>query len=394
MPAPLNAAHSDIVIPPTSSPINPVNQRVPGLDGVRGIASLMVVIFHYVSVTAVVTPGTPASYAARALNMGMTGVDLFFVLSGFLITNILLESRHAVNYFRVFYVRRICRIFPLYYTVLAIWGLALLIFGGHNDLIGTTVPKWSFTTFTQNIAIGLLGVWSPVMLMSTWSLAIEEQFYAVLPAVVRRIRQTNTLAYIAIAVFIGSVVCRWLALHFDQPDIAYAWSICRADPLAAGMLIAVVHRRGWTLPRRLGLALTITLVPLTMFVVVRADDVLNYRIVLNSLTAVLYGLVVLLVLDYPQSVWSRALSVRPLRHLGTLSYSTYLFHPVILHLVFGFAGVPVRLAGAGDWLLVGISVLVTLILSQLSWTLLEKRALRIGHRMQYQYADSARRATV
>src|ERR671933_724528 len=123
--------------------------RYPELDGLRGIAILMVVAWHY--------------------NLGpfLSGVDLFFVLSGFLLGGILLDKKEAPNYFKAFYARRVCRIFPLYFVCLLVFVILVavpvlgwLLFGDSiRLLLGDPIPLWSYMTFTQNFAMAQLGGW-------------------------------------------------------------------------------------------------------------------------------------------------------------------------------------------------------------------------------------------
>lgn len=94
------------------------NAHIPELDGIRGVAIALVLSFHFFNVSAVVTPGGVAHYVLAPLRLGWTGVDLFFVLSGFLIGGILLDARGSSSYFKTFYVRRFYRIVPLYALVL------------------------------------------------------------------------------------------------------------------------------------------------------------------------------------------------------------------------------------------------------------------------------------
>jgi peptidoglycan/LPS O-acetylase OafA/YrhL len=160
--------------------------RVPELDGIRGCAILLVIVWHYIACEIHATPpGIVRSYLVSALSLTVSGVDLFFVLSGFLIAGILLDNRSASNYFRVFYVRRVCRIFPLYFLVLGMF-VAFVALGATQSsrlswIFHDPLPLWSYATFTQNVFMGLRGDFGPFWLGMTWSLAVEEQFYCFIP---------------------------------------------------------------------------------------------------------------------------------------------------------------------------------------------------------------------
>ena len=153
--------------------------RLPQLDGIRGIAILLV-IFHNETVK------YPFLYLDRIFANGWMGVDLFFVLSGLLITGILLDTRQSAGYFKNFYARRCLRTWPLYYaSLLLMFGIIPLLLPAQGKIVfERSSPWWAFPLYLQNFLIpapekatGLLGV--------TWSLAIEEQFYLVWPLMVR-----------------------------------------------------------------------------------------------------------------------------------------------------------------------------------------------------------------
>src|SRR5580704_6073285 len=137
-----------------------VTTRIPALDGLRGLAISLVVFFHYGWFKSEHGwAATAANVIGTVFRLGWTGVDLFFVLSGFLIGGILMDHRDAENYFRTFYIRRICRIFPLYFLWVALFFiLTWLLFPFCNQVwYGwlfardfSKVPWWSYLFFLQN----------------------------------------------------------------------------------------------------------------------------------------------------------------------------------------------------------------------------------------------------
>src|SRR5262245_13745 len=164
--------------------------RVPALDGLRGLAILPVMLTHFVSDGDLSPVSKVDEIVSATLTLGWVGVELFFVLSGFLITGILLDSRGAPHYFRNFYIRRTLRIFPLYYGFLALWlGVLPLFYKWPNDVLKVVSipvsPVWSWAYLT-NIVQALHDDWraGPPYTTHFWSLAIEEQFYLVWPTVV------------------------------------------------------------------------------------------------------------------------------------------------------------------------------------------------------------------
>lgn len=142
-------------------------QRVPELDGLRGLAILLVLIWHYGLAVLKIPIGLFAGPLILILNLAWSGVDLFFVLSGFLIGGILLDNREAPYYFKAFYTRRIFRIFPLYFMWLAIFALVVLLALPSAPatpaawLWGSPLPWWSYVTFTQNFVMSSIGALWP-----------------------------------------------------------------------------------------------------------------------------------------------------------------------------------------------------------------------------------------
>ncbi|MGD0155194.1 MAG: acyltransferase [Terracidiphilus sp.] len=226
----------------------PTGERVPVLDGIRGIAILLVMMFHFWAVgTARLSYPLERAYSSIA-GMGWIGVDLFFVLSGFLITGILLDLRRNPDYFRIFYGRRTVRIFPLYYAALTVFFLVvpMLLTHLHHqrafDVETGTAGKLFAWTYLLNWYEGLKGFQIiPHPLQHFWSLAIEEQFYLVWPFLVLKLARRRLIqvcfGLMALGLFMRAVMY-WIHL----PIAAYTWTICRADPLAAGAIVALAAR--------------------------------------------------------------------------------------------------------------------------------------------------------
>ena len=209
------------------------DRHIPALDGVRGIAVLLVIAFHCRSI---LPSSGPTYLLLRFLDLGWSGVDLFFVLSGFLITGILLDTRHLPNYFRNFYARRILRIFPLYFLYLfvilvAVRPAATWISGADS---WSNVRPWWYLTYLAN--------WQPGhgvedrYLGHLWSLAIEEQFYCIWPAVIWIVRPRR-MALWCVPPIVLAPLFRWMAGM--QDEAAYRLTSCRMDALILGAFVAV-----------------------------------------------------------------------------------------------------------------------------------------------------------
>jgi len=212
--------------------------RIPELDGLRGIAIGMVLLFHF-GMPAVYRPGTALSYALVPGRLAWSGVDLFFVLSGFLIGGILLDAKKSTNYFKVFYVRRFFRIVPAYAVALAIFILLELAVsnGGLHRLafltegktgIRTGVGNWiPYIFFLQNLwmaassSLGALDV--------TWSLAVEEQFYLTLPLMIRFLSPRQLVRIVLIVIV--HHCCGVRSSGFGLITCCRDWSLCLAVPM-------------------------------------------------------------------------------------------------------------------------------------------------------------------
>ena len=164
--------------------------RHPELDGLRGCACLLVLAFHYLYQS--LENDSPSKWKGSllaTLHLSWTGVDLFFVLSGFLLGGILLRHREAPNLFKVFYLRRACRILPLYFSWLSLFAFLSLILPAtrFQCLNNARIPSWPYWVFCQNIFMAIKSSVGCTWLAPTWSLAVEEQFYLVLPLLITRV---------------------------------------------------------------------------------------------------------------------------------------------------------------------------------------------------------------
>jgi peptidoglycan/LPS O-acetylase OafA/YrhL len=315
--------------------------HVPVLDGIRGLAIVLVMIIHLWWLPA---HSAFDGYVTFGINLGWFGVDLFFVLSGYLITGILLDARGAPHYFRNFYLRRILRIFPLYYLVLIValyvvpHGLPPDKAARFGSIAGDARYYW---LYLSNFAIARAGMARHGILDVTWSLAIEEQFYFVWPAVVA-LSSRRALVRIALALAATSLALR-IALHAFSGYNAfsiYVLTPCRLDALAVGAILACAARDPGGLARfepQARLAV-FTLLPLMIAIPVAEAVFLppnnfgpGFSPVFNtiglSILAVFFGALVILVATAdPGSRLHRVFASSFLRTFGKYSYGLYLIH--------------------------------------------------------------------
>jgi peptidoglycan/LPS O-acetylase OafA/YrhL len=296
------------------------SRHLPALDGVRGLAILFVVLDHAAQLSPA-PPGHLGQTFHDALLAGRMGVDLFFVLSGFLITGILLDARGEGprgprGYFTAFYARRVLRIFPIYY-------LLVIPFG-----------TWWYWVFAENILVARAG-WhaAPQTLTYMWSLAVEEQFYVIWPAIIA-VLPRRSLKVLCLALIVGAPVLRL----FLPPLAAYTLTIARADALAMGGLVALLVREDGNRYARQARALAA--VAALGFALLLVTDGLaipfgHMSLVAGSCTvALLAGATIyLLVLGHAPRWVTRAIEHPVLLSLGTYSYAMYLFHVPLSRLV-------------------------------------------------------------
>src|SRR5882762_6061266 len=374
-------------------PLN-LSGRIPELDGIRGIAIGMVLIAHFFEVVS--RPGSGLAYALVPLRLDWSGVDLFFVLSGFLIGGILLDARESSNYFRVFYARRFFRIVPIYAVLLlsASFIRHLADAGtirGYDEIFAGRLPWWYFATFLQNIGMSIHRVWGTFPLGVTWSLAVEEQFYLTLPLLIRFLDRRTLLRFMLVAIA-GAPLLRAFFFHHDSGNFFpwYTLMPCRADSLLLGVLGAIVLRepgwRGWLLDRRRFVLLAIAILLLGVgYLGWRAPshhDALMATVGFTWL-ALTYLAFLLYALLYRDSWISHCLRWSWLRGLGVIAYGTYLFHDFFLGLFFG------RTPWLRSWQDAGLSIIVlfvTINFCRWSWVYFEKPLVKIGHRTGYEFS--------
>ena len=362
--------------------------RIPALDGVRGIAILAVCALHM----SIIEPACRLDRVwLRAAEFGWAGVDLFFVLSGFLITGILLDSKAGPNYFRNFYARRVLRIFPLYYAILVMAFLVLPHVDAlqHSLGLGDASPA-SYWTYLCNFSMARHHEfpWGPLAV--TWSLAIEEQFYLIWPAVVLVLNREQLIRMCLMlglsALFVRGML-EWHGAHWIS---IYVLTPCRMDSLTAGALVAAAVRRqggvNGVLPVawRCALGAAALAIGLTAWQGTRWDLAAPGTVIGFSILAVLFASLLPIAISLPtQHPVARALAGRTLGLFGVLSYGMYLFHDPVLRLVksriFNPAQFPM-LRGSrlpGQLLFYVIALPMTTGLAWVSWNLFESWFLRL-----------------
>jgi peptidoglycan/LPS O-acetylase OafA/YrhL len=300
-------------------------EHIKSLDGLRGIAILLVFFFHYL-------PRNPHSPLSWLASIGWSGVDLFFVLSGFLITGILYDTRESSNFFRVFYARRALRLFPLYFFAV---GLVLLVAALlHTAMSWVAIP---FYIYGANIMLAVRGGvpnFTPYFqCIHFWSLAVEEQFYSLWPLVVFFVRKRKTLMMICAGGMFGALVFRIVLSRFQVSTwILYAQLPSRMDALLAGAILALALRgpqaAAWRSQRRLYMVLGGCLLMLALLFL-RSRSFIFSSVEMTSWGYSIFAGVYLCILALaliPGTVPNVIGRASVLRFFGRYSYGLYVWH--------------------------------------------------------------------
>jgi peptidoglycan/LPS O-acetylase OafA/YrhL len=362
------------------------------LDGVRGLAVLMVLVFHFIGNT------LPTNSIERAIvgvtNYGAYGVELFFVLSGFLITGILYDAHNEPRYFRNFYMRRLLRIFPLYYGVLALVffvapQIPLLRGPTLNYLVDRQAWAWLYAV---NIYIGKAGDWSFSYLDHFWSLAIEEHFYLFWPMVVFLLaRRPRMLIAVSLATSLGAMLARLIGSLLGLSWwTTYVLTPFRLDGLALGAFLAVMARQPEglerlvrALPRVVAVVGGLLAATFVWTVLVSRQGLELVLPIRAALILTLLACLLLWALVAPkQSATSRFFRSRSMVFLGTYSYGLYVYHHFISYYL-STNHTELELArwlhshGAAVALQATLGASVSLLVAYFSYEIFEKRFLRL-----------------
>jgi peptidoglycan/LPS O-acetylase OafA/YrhL len=379
--------------PATEAPVRPAGRRfgghMPALDGVRGLAILAVLLFHFVA-NSVATNGFERA-VNKVLNYGSLGVDLFFVLSGFLITGILYDSRESHRYFRNFYMRRVLRIFPLYYAVLAMVFLVvpLLPFLRGAEIASLHEHQWWAWLYGVNVYLSLSGAWALSYLDHFWSLAVEEHFYFVWPLVVwllaaRPRALLRAAAAVAALSFAGRVAASVAGATVVTTTVLTPFQL---DALCLGGFFAVLLRQpgGEAAVRRAlpWIALAGAVVAALTYAVpfLTGGGRLVGVPVRGGAFRVLFAVLLLGVLFAPEgSLASRVFRSRAMTWLGKYSYGLYVYHHFVSYFVMRHRTefVLARVAGSHTlavWIQAAVGIGLSMAVAWASYEWLEKRFL-------------------
>ncbi len=381
-------------------------ERLDELDGIRGFGALVVVLFHYAHLITRQSP--PSALKAFADYLGWTiGImDLFFILSGFLIAGVLHDARDKPNYFRTFYLRRILRIFPLYYAVVGAFLIVRLTAwaGGFDALhwliqrpvgmLNAADARWwaSYLLYVQNYAMAYAGEYGAYWLSPTWSLAVEEQFYLGLPLLIRYTPPHRLRATVFGFILAAPLLRFGFALTpYSNATAQYVLTPFRFDALGFGVLTALLYRdpTAWSRLARRRRWWWAILAAASGFLFLLYSKRLSFYApaqiaAFYAAQAVAYTMLFWLVLTHRGGCLAGFFRWSGFVIVGTFSYGLYLLHVPILGLAHAvvFGNAPNLDTPARVLTTIGAAI-VTLLLAWLSWTRFEKPFIRRGQRFRY-----------
>lgn len=366
--------------------------RVPSLDGIRGLAIALVLLWHGFFSPLGNLPRHPVTAHIVALGrLSWSGVDLFFVLSGFLIGGILLDAAGSKRYFAPFYIRRAHRILPLYAVVLAfVFVVPLLLRHSGAFWIVNRIPLPYYLGFLQNFWMAKNAEFGSNVLGITWSLAVEEQFYLTLPLTIRYVSRSR-LWWIVVGMVAGAPLLRMLLNHFlsNGPFASYVLMPCRADALGLGLAAALMTRNPTLWAKVIRHRSYVYVAFCASLLGVGALLATGFSAFTNTIFGFEYSVLgllyfLLLLCTLINSRFDAVFSFRALRYLGTIAYGLYLLHYGCL---FAMRSIALRLyAGQSGWMTLSVSlsgIALATVLAVISWEYLEKPLIKRGHRYHY-----------
>lgn len=353
---------------------NPQRQYFPALDGLRGVAILLVLLFHNFS------------FITDFFFLGQLGVDLFFVLSGFLITDILLGTINTKNYFKNFYARRVLRIFPVYYLSLILFLLVLPTFFSGIDIRYYSDNQVFLWTYLQNWLYVFKDPAPNNLLLPLWSLAVEEQFYLLWPlAIIIFKKPKRTLLFITITLLLYISAKFFFWEHPVSPARDYGFFIyTRIDGICIGCIVALLRQINPGIIGNVSLKVLVLVIIVNLaYFFTSGSPLLSYQYLsLLGFTSfsIIFGLVINKIVSAGPKKPNPVLNHKPLRFLGKISYGIYIWHlPVyLITLSFFFPRLKNVIPEQTANLIISIfSAILILLIAWLSYNYFEKYFLTI-----------------
>lgn len=357
------------------------NRHIPQLDGVRGLAILVVTLYRFSK--ELPTDGWLGQSLHTLFSLGDRGVDLFFVLSGFLITGILIDSKGSKNYFASFLARRSLRIFPLYFAALFLCLIAANWFPPFRNLFQQASDNQLYLwTYLTNIKMTTDGAWCFGYLDHFWSLAVEEHFYLVWPAAIfmcTRLIALRLAVVLAICSAGSRIAFTKISDNGLAPDVL---TLFRCDALLIGSILALQIRSPQGLKPLLPWAVRVLPICLALGLASAVLDKKLYTIP-HTIWPIIWACVLIwLLTGNEQRLLARLFNWTMLRKLGKYSYAMYVFQSPLIPVVGGIFSVPLLTAFVGNAIVANLLYMAGMCTlsfgaALLSWHFLEKHCLKL-----------------
>jgi peptidoglycan/LPS O-acetylase OafA/YrhL len=342
------------------------------LDSLRAFAAIGVIIAHYFDQNRI----DESSIFFKICQLGNTGVSLFFVLSGFVITRILINSVNSQTYFSSFYIRRTLRIFPLYYFALMSYYLFPFLTSHSNVLFDFTKEKFYYFVYLQNFARTFN--WASSGPQHFWSLAVEEHFYLIWPAIIFFTikRNESTLLYISIILFIFTHVVRFLMSNNNLEINVFTFS--RLDQLILGSLIAIIELKGGISEKFNKYYFYLCMIGILGITIL---EIQNKHIIKDVFKHTFFGflyagLIMFVIANSHSNILNKFLQNLFLQYLGKISYGIYVWHMIAIYIVEYYFNLGIILGFV-------VTLLATILISFLSFNIVETPFLKLKSKFEY-----------
>lgn len=345
---------------------------IKALDGVRAVAALMIVCFHYFR--DIESNNYLFVLLAKLCTFGQTGVSLFFVLSGFLVTRVLLVTKPLSNFFTIFYIRRILRIFPLYYLFLVLWYI-LLPLVTNTDFYSFKEQIYYWVYF-QDFAVTF--GWKSQGPDHFWSLSVEEHFYLFWPLLIYFL-SIKTLSKFIWSFVALALIVRVLLVAYNYP--ASYFTFARLDDLSLGSLLAVWELNGklkTISPYKFVICILVLLIPtLVLWGFVGGSHAGWLQVVKFSLLAFIYFFLIGFVVTAGENHrFNKFLNWKFFNFTGKISYGLYVYHPLCLIIAKQYVGY-------NPLLVFFVGILSSYVLSYISYALFESKFINLKKHFEY-----------
>ena len=357
-----------------------VQSRIPGIDGLRGMAVLMIVIFHYVT-TAINPEGDLfVNTLFRLTHYFNSGVDLFFIISGFLITRNLIVKKISWEAIKGYLFKRGRRILPLYYMGLALCALLFLSNMGSQTVwyYSGEIPWYSYVFFFQNECMAWHGSLGSRLLSVYWSLGIEIQFYLLMPLILFLFKANGRIVFCIATIVLAVVFRLWDTTWIGS----YTHFYCRMDALFSGVLLALLsaNNQFMNLLKDKTRLIEISALLLFLFAVGLSLNVIAFPShFIPSFFILFYSALLILQLS-PNSFLSEFSNHGILRFLGKYSYGMYIMHEIVRFAIFQFVASRLPgLSGFSDIIYTTLSFGLTIVISVVVYHQIEMKFLSVKY---------------